>query len=81
MLAMAVGDRLKHISLKKLKAATLEPVQHGAALGLGVASMGSGNMEAYEALKEKLFLEEAGDRRGGRFGYGSGYDGSSRPSN
>jgi 26S proteasome regulatory subunit N2 len=53
------GRPVETYLIEKLKAASLEPVQHGAALGLGVAGMGSGNVEAYEALKEKLYLEQA----------------------
>lgn len=44
---------------EKLKAATAEPVQHGAALGLGVAGMGGMNVEAYEDLKQMLFSDDS----------------------
>lgn len=36
-----------------------ETIQHGAALGLGVAAMGSGNEEIYEELKGVLFGDSA----------------------
>ncbi|TFY80665.1 hypothetical protein EWM64_g3340 [Hericium alpestre] len=42
-----------------LKAAQGEIVQHGAALGLGVASMGGRNAEAYDDLKQTLFTDSA----------------------
>ncbi|KAF9535345.1 armadillo-type protein [Crepidotus variabilis] len=42
-----------------LKAAQGEVVQHGAALGLGVAGMGSKSMEAFEDLKTTLFTDSA----------------------
>ncbi|KAF8640759.1 hypothetical protein AX17_000409 [Amanita inopinata Kibby_2008] len=42
-----------------LRGATGEVVQHGAALGLGVAGMGSKNMEAFEDLKQALFTDSA----------------------
>lgn len=42
-----------------LKAAQGEVVQHGAALGLGVASMGSKSLETFEDLKNVLFMDSA----------------------
>ncbi|KAJ7071127.1 D-isomer specific 2-hydroxyacid dehydrogenase [Mycena amicta] len=36
-----------------------EVVQHGAALGLGVAAMGSKNLDAFEDLKNTLFMDSA----------------------
>jgi 26S proteasome regulatory subunit N2 len=42
-----------------LKAAQGEVVQHGAALGLGVAAMASKNMEIFEDLKTVLFMDSA----------------------
>ncbi|KAI6031668.1 26S proteasome regulatory complex non-ATPase subcomplex Rpn2 Psmd1 subunit [Pisolithus microcarpus] len=36
-----------------------EVVQHGAALGLGIAGMGSRNTDAYDDLKETLFSDSA----------------------
>ncbi|KAF8078702.1 armadillo-type protein [Lyophyllum atratum] len=42
-----------------LKAAQGEIVQHGAALGLGVAGMGSRSLEAFEDLKNVLFMDSA----------------------
>ena len=42
-----------------LRAAQSEVVQHGAALGLGVAVMGGKNAEAYDDLKQTLFTDSA----------------------
>jgi 26S proteasome regulatory subunit N2 len=42
-----------------LKAAQGEVVQHGAALGLGVAGIGSKSLEAFEDLKNILFTDSA----------------------
>jgi 26S proteasome regulatory subunit N2 len=42
-----------------LKGARGEVVQHGAALGLGVAGMGGKNPEAYDDLKQTLFTDSA----------------------
>ncbi|KAG5636896.1 hypothetical protein H0H81_006482 [Sphagnurus paluster] len=42
-----------------LKAAQGEIVQHGAALGLGVAGMGSKSLETFEDLKNVLFMDSA----------------------
>lgn len=42
-----------------LKASSGEVVQHGAALGLGVAGMGSRSLETFEDLKNILFTDSA----------------------
>lgn len=42
-----------------LRAAQGEVVQHGAALGLGVAAMGSKSLETFEDLKNVLFMDSA----------------------
>jgi 26S proteasome regulatory subunit N2 len=42
-----------------LRAAQSEVVQHGAALGLGIAGMGGRSMDAYEDLKQTLFTDSA----------------------
>lgn len=42
-----------------LKSAQGEVVQHGAALGLGIAGMGSKSIEAFEDLKNVLFTDSA----------------------
>lgn len=43
----------------RLKEAESEVVQHGAALGLGVAGMAGGNASAYEDLRNTLFHDSA----------------------
>ncbi|KDQ10690.1 hypothetical protein BOTBODRAFT_177975 [Botryobasidium botryosum FD-172 SS1] len=43
----------------KLGSVQEEVVQHGAALGLGVAGMGTGNLEAFNNLKTILFMDSA----------------------
>ena len=53
MPAAAVGSR------DKLKAATNEVVQHGAALGLSIAGMDGKNEQSYDDLKAALFIDSA----------------------
>lgn len=53
-----------------LKAAHSEVVQHGAALGLGVAGMGGKNMDAYEDLKQTLFNDSAISGEGAGYAMG-----------
>jgi 26S proteasome regulatory subunit N2 len=50
-----IEDYLRNI----LKAAQGEVVQHGAALGLGIAGMGGHNADAYDDLKQTLFTDSA----------------------
>ncbi|GAA5963482.1 hypothetical protein JCM21900_006483 [Sporobolomyces salmonicolor] len=45
--------------LETMKGSQEEVIQHGAALGLGVAAMGSGNEELYDALRDVLFNDSA----------------------
>ncbi|GAA5934841.1 proteasome regulatory particle base subunit RPN2 [Sporobolomyces koalae] len=45
--------------LGTLKDTQEEVIMHGAALGLGVAAMGSGNEEIYDALRDVLFNDSA----------------------
>ncbi|KAI8924392.1 armadillo-type protein [Entophlyctis helioformis] len=52
------ADVLPYLS-KALKASQNEVIQHGAALGLGVAGMATGNDEIYEDLKGLLFNDNA----------------------
>ena len=47
------------IILKELRNTQSEVVQHGAALGLGVCGMASGNQEVYESLRTVLFNDNA----------------------
>ncbi|POY76348.1 hypothetical protein BMF94_0545 [Rhodotorula taiwanensis] len=45
--------------LDSMKGSQEEVLQHGAALGLGVAAMGSGNEELYDELRNILFTDSA----------------------
>ncbi|GAA5821812.1 hypothetical protein JCM3770_002901 [Rhodotorula araucariae] len=51
-------DTIRYL-LETLKASQDEVIQHGAALGLGVAAMGSGNEELYDELRTVLFNDSA----------------------
>lgn len=53
------GSDVTNYLRETLRAATGEVVQHGAALGLGVAGMGSKSLEAFEDLKNVLFMDSA----------------------
>lgn len=53
------GRQVENYLRDALKGAQGEVVQHGAALGLGVAGMGGKNAEAYEDLKQTLFSDSA----------------------
>jgi 26S proteasome regulatory subunit N2 len=53
------GRTVENYLRENLKSAQGEVVQHGAALGLGVAGMGGRNPEAYEDLKQTLFTDSA----------------------
>ncbi|KZT30619.1 26S proteasome regulatory complex non-ATPase subcomplex Rpn2/Psmd1 subunit [Neolentinus lepideus HHB14362 ss-1] len=53
------GRQMEGYLRDALKAAQGEVVQHGAALGLGIAGMGGKNSEAYDDLKQTLFTDSA----------------------
>lgn len=53
------GRQVENYLRDALKTAQGEVVQHGAALGLGVAGMGGKNGEAYDDLKQTLFNDSA----------------------
>nr|GAT44102.1 predicted protein [Mycena chlorophos] len=53
------GDSVIGYLLETLKSAQGEVVQHGAALGLGVAAMGSKHADAFDGLKTTLFTDSA----------------------
>ncbi|KAI0814897.1 26S proteasome regulatory complex non-ATPase subcomplex Rpn2/Psmd1 subunit [Irpex lacteus] len=53
------GQEIEGYLRDALKAATNEVVQHGAALGLGVAGMGGKNTDAYDDLKTILYNDSA----------------------
>lgn len=52
------GDTAVYLS-ETLKSSVNEIVQHGAALGLGIAGMGSRSTQAYDNLRETLFSDSA----------------------
>ncbi|KAG9314283.1 26S proteasome regulatory complex non-ATPase subcomplex Rpn2 Psmd1 subunit [Chiua virens] len=60
------GQTVENYLREALKNAQGEIVQHGAALGLGIAGMGGRSSEAYDDLKETLFsdLAVAGEAAG-----------------
>lgn len=53
------GRHVEDYLRNTLKTVQNEVVQHGAALGLGVAGMGGKNAETYEELKQALFTDSA----------------------
>ncbi|KAJ3918306.1 D-isomer specific 2-hydroxyacid dehydrogenase [Lentinula edodes] len=53
------GTEVSGYLREALRSAQGEVVQHGAALGLGIAAMGSKNMETFEDLKNILFMDSA----------------------
>lgn len=53
------GRHVEEYLRNTMKVSTSEVVQHGAALGLGVAGMGGKNAETYEELKQILFNDSA----------------------
>ena len=53
------GQEVENYLRNLLKSSISEVVQHGAALGLGVAGMGGKSAEAYDDLKQTLFSDSA----------------------
>ncbi|KAI0673424.1 26S proteasome regulatory complex non-ATPase subcomplex Rpn2/Psmd1 subunit [Trametes maxima] len=53
------GQEVENYLRNLLRNASSEVVQHGAALGLGVAGMGGKSAEAYDDLKQTLFTDSA----------------------
>lgn len=53
------GQTVENYLRETLKNSQGEIVQHGAALGLGIAGMGGRNSDAYDDLKETLFSDSA----------------------
>jgi 26S proteasome regulatory subunit N2 len=53
------GTRVLEYLRERFQNVTDEVVQHGAALGLGVAGMATGSEEIYEELKMRLFADSA----------------------
>lgn len=54
-----IGRGVEEYLRDKLKATSNDVVQHGAALGLGVAGMGGKNEQSYDDLKQTLFTDSA----------------------
>lgn len=65
-----IGRGIEIYLRDKLKGATNEVVQHGAALGLGIAGMGGKNEMSYDDLKTVLYTDTA--VAGEAAGYGMG---------
>ncbi|CAF0707844.1 unnamed protein product [Brachionus calyciflorus] len=53
------GDNIIEYLFTQLKAATSEPVKHGACLGIGLAAMGTSRSDIYEELKDNLLKDDA----------------------
>jgi 26S proteasome regulatory subunit N2 len=51
------GRPVEAYLIERLKAATQEPVQHGAALGLGIAGLGSGNAGKFTEREKRQRTE------------------------
>lgn len=64
------GRQVDEYLRNALKSAQSEIVQHGVALGLGVAGMGGKNTEAYEDLKQTLFNDSAVSGEAARYAMG-----------
>ncbi|THH10931.1 hypothetical protein EW145_g999 [Phellinidium pouzarii] len=54
-----IGRGVESYLRDKLKATSQDVVQHGAALGLGVAGMGGKNEQSYDELKQVLYTDSA----------------------
>ncbi len=53
------GGEIIDYLFNQLKAATSEPVKHGACLGLGLAAMGTARQDIFEELKNNLYKDDA----------------------
>lgn len=53
------GGAIVEYLFTQLKAATAEPVKHGACLGIGLAAMGTARQDIYEELKNNLYKDDA----------------------
>jgi 26S proteasome regulatory subunit N2 len=53
------GSNVLDLLLKQFQNASEEVIQHGGALGLGVAGMGTGSEEIFEAFKSVLYTDSA----------------------
>ncbi|KAG7450628.1 uncharacterized protein BT62DRAFT_991500 [Guyanagaster necrorhizus] len=59
LISAGCGSSVTDYLRETLRSAQGEVVQHGAALGLGIAAMGSKNAETFEDLKSVLFMDSA----------------------
>ncbi|KIY63518.1 26S proteasome regulatory complex, non-ATPase subcomplex, Rpn2/Psmd1 subunit [Cylindrobasidium torrendii FP15055 ss-10] len=59
LMSAGCGSSVSDYLRDTLKSAQGEVVQHGAALGLGIAAMGSKNLDYFEELKTVLFTDSA----------------------
>eukprot|EP00249_Psilotum_nudum_P023630 c28942_g1_i2 orf=532-3591(-) len=53
------GEGIKQFLLDSLRSTTNEVIQHGACLGLGLASLGTGDDNIYDDLKNVLYTDNA----------------------
>ena len=53
------GHDVRQLLLDSLRGTQQEVVQHGACLGLGIAGLGSEDAEAFEAVKDVLYMDSA----------------------
>ena len=53
------GGEIIEYLLTQLRAATTEPVKHGACLGLGLAAMGTARQDIYDELRNNLYKDDA----------------------
>ncbi|KAK0208117.1 hypothetical protein DFS33DRAFT_1254799 [Desarmillaria ectypa] len=59
LISAGCGSSVTDYLRETLRSAQGEVVQHGAALGLGIAAMGSKNAETFEDIKSVLFMDSA----------------------
>lgn len=53
------GDSIVEYLFTQLKAASTQPVKHGACLGIGLAAMGTSRSDIFEELKANLYKDDA----------------------
>ncbi|KAF1872879.1 hypothetical protein Lal_00015982 [Lupinus albus] len=53
------GEGIKQFLRDSLRSTTVEVIQHGACLGLGLASLGTADEEVYEEIKNVLYTDSA----------------------
>ena len=67
------GAAVRDLLLQSLRGTQHEVTQHGACLGLGIAGLGTEDEEAFEDVKNVLYMDNAGGV--GRGGEGAGGEG------